>query len=131
MTLWGRFAVFNVVGCAGVLVQLAGLFVLTHLAGVHYLPATAAAVMLAVVHNYLWHRRWTWRDRGGAFTVTFARFALWNGTVSLVGNLGVMATLVTGAGVPPVAANVVAIGVCGLVNFWLGDAVVFRRATGS
>ena len=39
-----------------------------------------------------------------------------------------MVTLVSGAHVEPVVANGVAIGVCGLLNFWLGDAVVFRRA---
>jgi putative flippase GtrA len=131
MTPWRRFVAFNVIGLAGVAVQLAGLLFLTHVAGMHYLTATAVAVMLSVTHNFLWHRRWTWRDREGAPAATFARFVLANGTISLAGNLGVMATLVTGAGVPPVAANAVAIVLCGLVNFWLGDAVVFRRCQSS
>jgi putative flippase GtrA len=66
--------------------------------------------------------------RGGVIAA-FARFAVANGAVSLAGNLAVMATLVSGAHVEPVVANGVAIAVCGLLNFWLGDAVVFRRAT--
>jgi putative flippase GtrA len=119
-----RFVAFNIVGLGGVAVQLASLALLVAW-GVHYLPATAVAVNFSVVHNFLWHRRWTWRDRGGSARATFVRFVLTNGAVSLAGNLGVMATLVDGAGMSPVAANLVSIAVCGLLNFWLGDAFVF------
>jgi putative flippase GtrA len=42
------------------------------------------------------------------------------------GNLGVMALLVSGAGVHPVAANIIAIAACGIVNFCLADSVVFK-----
>jgi putative flippase GtrA len=38
-----------------------------------------------------------------------------------------MTTLVSGAHVPAVPANVVSIAVCGLLNFVLGDAMVFRN----
>jgi len=119
-----RFLAFNIVGLGGVGVQLTSLALLVAW-GVHYLAATAAAVLLSVVHNFLWHRLWTWRDRRGSARSTFVRFVFANGAVSLAGNLGVMATLVDGAGVPPVAANLVSIAVCGLLNFWLGDAFVF------
>ena len=63
----------------------------------------------------------------------FVRFAATNGAVSLVGNVMLMWMLVTGTGLQPIIANLVAIGVCGLVNFWLADRVVFvsRRAVRS
>ena len=130
MNLGIRFARFNAVGAAGVAVQLAALWLLTDVAHVHYLFATPAAVGLAVLHNFMWHWKWTWHDRAraGGRIAAFARFAAANGAVSLTGNLAVMATLVSGAHVQPVIANGVAIAVCGLLNFWLGDAVVFRRA---
>jgi putative flippase GtrA len=54
-------------------------------------------------------------------------FAFTNGALSLAGNLGVMAVLVSVAHLCPVVANAAAIGVCGLLNFWLGQTVVFRR----
>ncbi len=42
----------------------AGVFAaLTLLLGPHYLVATALAVEMAVLHNFFWHRRWTWADR--------------------------------------------------------------------
>jgi putative flippase GtrA len=130
MNQWVRFVRFNAVGGAGIAVQLASLWFLAHVAHVHYLFATPVAVGLAVLHNFVWHWQWTWHDRArrGGLLAAFARFATANGAVSLAGNLAVMATLVSGAHVDPVAANGVAIAVCGLLNFWLGDSVVFRRA---
>jgi hypothetical protein len=57
--------------------------------------ATAVAVAGAVIHNFAWHRRWTWRDRAHDRVVTaFVRFALANGAVSLAGNIMAMALLV-------------------------------------
>jgi putative flippase GtrA len=124
-----RFVLFNVVGAAGIGVQLGALWFLTSVLHLHYLAATSVAVGVAIVHNFLWHRRWTWADRaepGGAIA-QFLRFVAANGAVSFAGNLMVMMALVRGAHMPPVVANGVAIGACGLLNFWLGDCVVFRR----
>jgi putative flippase GtrA len=132
MNLGRRFVRFNAVGAAGIGVQLAALWLLTGVAHLHDVPATCAAVTLAVVHNFAWHRRWTWGDRvdaGGAAAV-FLRFAAANGALSLGGNLVVMAVLVSYVRLPAVAANAVAIAVSGLANFWVGDAVVFRRRGG-
>lgn len=128
MTRVRRLVVFNVVGALGVVVQLAAFALLTGIAHVHYMTATPIAVATAVAHNFLWHRWWTWGDRRTGMRAALLRFTLTNGLVSLAGNLGVMATLVSGANVPPVAANVVAITLCGLVNFWLGETFVFSRA---
>ena len=123
-----RFVRFNFVGAAGIGVQLSALWLLTDVAHVHYLPATGAAVALAVVHNFVWHHRWTWGDRqvGGRPMILFVRFAAANGAVSLAGNLAAMAALVSVVGLPPVMANVAAIACTGVLNFWVGDAVVFR-----
>jgi putative flippase GtrA len=126
-SLASRFVVFNAVAMLGVAVQLGSIALLTEVANVHYLPATAIAVAAAVLHNFLWHRRWTWADRRVPALRSLRRFALTNGVVSLAGNLGVMATLVSGAHVPPIPANVVAIALCGLLNFWLGDTFVFSE----
>ena len=127
MTAWRRFARFNTVGAAGIGVQLVAIWALTA-AGVHYLPATALSVAAAVVHNFVWHRRWTWSDRrrDSPWVAQLTRFWIANGVVSLAGNLVVMAVLVGGLGVPAVFANAAAIVSCGLVNYWLGDRFVFR-----
>jgi putative flippase GtrA len=121
-----RFVAFNAVGAMGAGVQLASVALLSGFAHVHYAVTTPVAVAVAVAHNFVWHRRWTWRDRRTAFWPAFGRFALSNGIVSLIGNLAVMTTLVSGTHVPAVPASLGAIAVCGLLNFVLGDVMVFR-----
>jgi putative flippase GtrA len=123
---WTRFVIFNTVGALGVSVQLASLWLLTGVAAVHYLIATPVAVSLAVAHNFIWHRLWTWKERDVHVTRACAHFVLTNGVLSIVSNLGVTAALVLGTHAHPVVANVVAIATSGLLNFWLGDVVVFR-----
>ena len=77
-----RWVKFNTVGIAGAVLQLAVLWVLTR-AGLHYLIATALAVEAAVLHNFYWHTRWTWKGR----EASLLRFHLANGLLSVVSNL--------------------------------------------
>ena len=58
-----RWCKFNAVGGAGIVVQFAVLFLLKSLLHFHYLVATAVAVETAVLHNFVWHERFTWVDR--------------------------------------------------------------------
>jgi putative flippase GtrA len=125
-----RFFRFNLVGAIGIAVQLAMLELLRR-AGLDYLVATIIAVEAAILHNFVWHERYTWRDRDSVSRwESFARllrFHLANGAVSLVGNAVIMRWLVGAFGVAVLPANVAAIAACGLVNFVLGDRLVFTR----
>jgi putative flippase GtrA len=127
-----RWIMFNGVGLLGLVVQLATLALLVHGLGWHYLIATAVAVEAAVLHNFVWHQRVTWRARPAAGTATvlgrLARFHLLNGSVSLAGNLIFMALLTGGLGMHPVAANLVAVLACSIVNFFASEVLVFRTA---
>ena len=119
---WGKF---NLVGAMGMVVQLAALAVINRWVPGHYLIASAAAMELALVHNFAWHLHYTWRDRDGSRLAQFIRFHLSNGMVSLVGNLTLMKLLVGGAHLPVLVANAIAILVCSVVNFSLGDQWAF------
>jgi putative flippase GtrA len=125
-----RWVKFNFVGGIGIGVQLAALAVFRSCLKLDYLLATGLAVEIAVVHNFLWHERFTWADRPAArwrhSLFRLAKFNLSNGAVSLAGNLGLMWVLVGGLKVNYVVANCFAIGVCSVVNFWLGDRFVFE-----
>jgi putative flippase GtrA len=127
-----RILRFNAVSAAGFVVQLTSVALLTRWLALPDVAATGAAVAGAVVHNFLWHRRWTWADRAaepaGAFAM-FLRFAAANGAVSIAGNVLIVAVVAEAAGIDVVAANVVAVAVCGLLNYQIGDRVVFRTAT--
>jgi putative flippase GtrA len=121
---WGRF---NLVGAVGMAVQLGTLALLDHVWPGHYLWATAAALEATLLHNFVWHLNYTWRDRRRHAGVLgqCLRFHLANGAVSLVGNLALMRLLVEGARMPVLPANALAILACSLVNFALGDQWVF------
>ena len=54
---------FNSVGAIGIVVQLAAPAILKGWLQVEYLLATALAVEAAVLHNFIWHERWTWAER--------------------------------------------------------------------
>ena len=123
-----RWLKFNAVGCAGVCVQLAFLAVLKSGLQVHYLLATLLAVEAAVLHNFVWHELWTWKDRTGAGSVLthLVGFHLSNGLVSMLTNLVIMRLLVGRAHLPYLASNLAAIAAGSLLNFFLSDLVVFR-----
>lgn len=127
---------FNVVGVLGFALQSAALFVLTHTAlRINYLAATAVAVELAVLHNFIWHQRWTWSDRPSATKKEtlhrLVSFNITNGLVSITGNLIFMSVLVGRFGLPVVGANVITVVVCSLLSFVLADRIAFMLSSGS
>jgi putative flippase GtrA len=125
-----RWIKFNAVGGIGIVVQLAALALLRSLLKLDYLLATGLAVEIAVIHNFVWHERFTWADRPAArpfrSLVRLVKFNASNGAVSIVGNLLLMRLLVGGLKLNYVVSNLVAIVVCSLVNFLLGDRFVFN-----
>ena len=127
MNTFVRWWKFNLVGAMGMVVQLAALAVISRCAPGHYLYASAAAVELAVLHNFVWHVHFTWRDRrdDSALLSQLVRFHLSNGLVSIVGNLVLMRILVQQAHLPLLASNGIAILCCSVVNFCLGDSWAF------
>jgi dolichol-phosphate mannosyltransferase len=129
-----RWASFAGVGVTGFGVQLAVLGLLTAGAGLATAHAAAIAVETAVLHNFLWHERWTWRDRAGGGPARLfrrlARFHAGAGIVSLAGNIAITVGLVEWLHVPVVLANTGAVAVLSLVNFHLADRWVFTPAQG-
>jgi putative flippase GtrA len=130
-TLGLRWLKFNFVGALGIGVQLAALVALTAL-GLGYLAATVLAVEAAVVHNFLWHTRMTWRDRATPLFRNvlgrFLRFQMANGAISLIGNLLMMRLLVGAVHLPVLWANLGAIAACAAVNFVVSERLVFTTS---
>jgi len=124
-----RWIKFNTVGAGGIVVQVAALSVFRSRLKLDYLLATGLAVEIAVIHNFLWHERFTWADRPATRWVQslfrLVNFNASNGAVSMVGNLGLMRLLVGEVKFNYVASNLIAIVVCSLVNFLLSDRLVF------
>jgi putative flippase GtrA len=122
-----RWCKFNLVGALGMAVQLISLALINRWTAGHYLFATAAAIELTLVHNFVWHLNYTWRDRRrrSAFLAQFVRFHLSNGLVSMLGNLALMPILVREARLPLLVANSIAILCCSILNFLLGNNWAF------
>ncbi len=125
-----RYLKFNLVGAIGIVVQLATLAALTSGLHLEYLLATALAVETAVLHNFIWHERYTWADRRSLrwrdVAARLARFNLTTGAISIGGNLLLMRLLVGQAHLPAIVANLLTIAACSVVNFLVSDRVVFR-----
>jgi putative flippase GtrA len=126
-----RWLKFNAVGALGIAVQVAVLLALKTGFHLNYLPATALAVEAAVLHNFLWHERYTWADRvqpsWSKSLPRLLRFNLTNGGVSIGGNLALMKLLVGLAHVNYLVANGAAIAVCSLLNFLVSEEWVFAK----
>jgi putative flippase GtrA len=122
-----RWLKFNFVGAVGIGVQLAVLALLVSLLHMPYLVATALAVETAILHNFVWHERFTWKDRsGGGWLMRLVRFHAGNGVISLLGNLVLMRVFVGTLQLRVLVANVITIALCSLANFAASEWFVFR-----
>jgi putative flippase GtrA len=129
--LLARWLKFNAAGLVGVAVQLTTLTAFTRIAGLGTLWATACAVETAILHNFIWHERFTWADRTRiAPQQAFSRllhFNLSNGAISLIGNLVLMKLLADCAHLHLLVANLIAITLCSTFNFLVSEHIVFAR----
>jgi putative flippase GtrA len=130
-----RYLKFSAVGAIGVAVQLAALGFLHGFLRLNYLTATALAVEAAVLHNFVWHERWTWRERmrpkSSGVSIRLLQFNLSAGLISILTNLVLMRWLVGSRHAQYLLANLLTIAAGSAVNFLLSDLLVFRRAARS
>jgi putative flippase GtrA len=129
---WIRWWKFNAVGAMGIGVQFVTLALLKSGFRLNYLLATALAVEAAVIHNFLWHERYTWADRESTSRlIRFAKFNLSNGAISILGNVALMRLLVGAVGLNYFVANALSIAGCSLLNYIVSDRLVFTGQTQS
>ena len=127
MTGCTRWLKFNGVGALGIVAQLGVLALLTGVFHVQYLIATAIAVESAVLHNFVWHERFTWADRRGSKRLCrLLKLNATTGAFYIAGNV-IFSKLLWGAGFGHLSASVCAIGLCSVINFLLNDRLVFVK----
>jgi putative flippase GtrA len=123
-----RLTAFVLVGALGFVLQVGVLAWLTTVHLWSYAVATIVAVEAAVLHNFLWHERWTWRDRSAAAASLIGRllrFHTTTGITSIGGNLATTALGVEIIGLHPVIANMISVGLMSLANYLVADRWVF------
>ena len=125
-----RWLKFNLVGALGIVVQMGAFALLLSALHLNYMVATALAVETAVLHNFVWHERYTWKHlpRGAARDVAWRllRFHAGNGAISILGNVALMRLFVGGLHIHHYVASALAIAACSLLNFAASEWFVFR-----
>ncbi len=125
-----RFSKFSLVGIIGAALQLTMVSLLTHYLRVCTVAAAAVAVEIAIIHNFAWHERFTWPDRGKAKiygkAVRFGKFQATNGLLSLIGNVALAYWLAQRLQIPLVFSTGLAIAACSLANFLLADRLIYE-----
>lgn len=118
---------FNAVGVMGFTLQMLTLWLLVRWTGASAGAAVTVAVLAAVSHNFLWHERVTWRGLPRQHRMRrWLSFHLSTGMVSVVTNVGVTMVVMNVTGLPVLLANVVAVALGSLANFWINDRLIFR-----
>lgn len=130
-----RWVKFHMVGLAGMCVHLSTLSLFSKGFGMEPAVATALAVEMAVLHNFTWHERYTWRDRCSVHWTDVAgrliRFNLTTGMISLLGTTAIVKYLVSAHHLPVLIANIIAIPCCSMLNFLASDLIVFKKPASS
>ena len=118
---------FNAVGLAGFVVQIGAIALLTRHFHCPAFAATAIALELAALQNFLGHSRWTWSDRPAAglrgWLRRYGRYQAAK-TASLAANLAIT-TLLIHTGLPAEIANTAAVLACAIPNYLVSERLVF------
>ena len=128
-----RWLKFNFVGGLGIGVQFGCFAVLAAGFHVHYLLATPISVEAAVLHNFVWHERYTWKERTRKASrprdvaMRLLRFHAGNGVMSILGNLAMMRLLVGVWHLNAYLGTGLSIAFCSLLNFAASEWFVFRK----
>lgn len=131
-----RFVKFALVGCTGVAVDMAFLFLLSdrHALGWGLTPSKIVAAELAVANNFLWNDSWTFGDlaaRQGYGKARIKRFLKFNAicAAGLFFSVLLLNLQVRGFGVNRYLANAVAIAVVTFWNFWMNKTFSWASST--
>jgi putative flippase GtrA len=127
-TLPQRFGRFASVGVLGFAVQLALLQALAA-TGLGYVVATALAVELTILHNFVWHESYTWGDDGSVGdrrrALRLVRFNASTAFVSVGGNVVLTWLFIESLHLPLIVANALAVCALAALNYVVADRWVF------
>ncbi len=122
-----RWMRFNLVGLMGFTLQAITLWALVRWSGLPSSVSIAIAVVVAISHNFVWHERFTWRDRPRHERARrWLSFNASTGLISLISNVGVTMAVMTVTGLPVLPSNIIAVVSASLLNFVISDRLVFR-----
>jgi len=110
---------FLLVGASGVVVNMTVFWLMIHPLGAHVLPAGVVAGLLSTFTNFLLNNAFTWADRrDGTLSIFLQRLGKYY-VATGAGYLVYLALLwgLTHLGLVPMLANLIAIGIGGMLNY--------------
>lgn len=120
---------FALVGLIGAVLQLTLLYIFKNRFGVATTIATPLAVEITILHNFVWHHRYTWNNRATASLrqqlTRLWRFHIANGLISLTGNTVLLYAFVQRWELPLIPSAIAALAACSLANFLLADRWIY------
>ena len=131
----GRFLRYGLVGLSGVFVDMAILYLLSTQLGWGLTRSKLIAAEVAIISNFLWNDAWTFADiaqRQKGWSARLKRLLKFN-TICLTGLfldvllLNLLYNLVFGQNLKYIA-NLIAIGLVALWNFWINLKLSWRTA---
>lgn len=131
-----RWFKFQAVGAAGTCVQLGSLFFLREYLALSVLLAAAIAVEISILHNFCWHRHWTWaiadaRLRSKPVFRQLCEYNLSYCLLSLISSVVFTDLFMRTLSVHYLIANLMSIGSVGVANFLIGELLIFRPVAGN
>jgi|SRR5690348_13645003 len=113
---WVQLGKFCLVGGTGYALNIAVFALLTVQFNVHHIAAATIAFLVAVTNNFWLNRHWTFSARDGHAGFQAVRFFAVS-VLAFLFSLGMLELLISGFGVPKVAAQAISIAAATPLNF--------------
>jgi len=124
---------FSLAGLSGVVVNMAALWFLVQTLHFPYLLASPFAIQTAILNNFIWNDRFTWRDRvqGSGLPSWWHRLLKFSLVSWIAGGVNwlLLATFVELLGIHYLVSNLLAIVLAAAINYFLNDRWTFRPSS--
>jgi putative flippase GtrA len=106
------------------------LYALKGVLHVPIIPAGLISIEIAIIHNFIGNRLWTWKDRYGEnpppFWKQLLKYNLMTGCVDLTINVTILWVLTTFAGINYLISNLAGMIISPFIKFWLNEKYIFN-----
>lgn len=124
MPVLAQFLKFGLVGVSNTLLTFVVFTILVKEVGVWYVAASAIGFVVGASNGFLLNRSWTFRGHGGGSSAA-VRWAVVQGA-GLLADLGLIYAFVSGAGLPKLVGQALAIGLVVGATFFANRTWTFK-----
>ncbi|MCQ1536904.1 glycosyltransferase family 2 protein [Methanosarcina sp. KYL-1] len=128
---WKRLSRFCFVGLSGIAVNMGALYLLTEYSGFYFLTASAVAIELSIINNFIWNDIWTFKPPENLSPHRESRFHRFLSfqcvsIASLLINMGILYSLTDFLGVYYMISNFIGILVVFFWNYFVNRNLTWK-----